>query len=173
MVQTINIRTAHAGDVEMIADLSRATFYETFAEYNTKENMDLFMTGPFSKEKLMAEVVEPGNIFYIALIGNEPAGYLRMREASPPAQLANKPSIEIARIYSIQQAIGKGVGSALMKQGIAIAKEKGRKVIWLGVWEKNQRAIEFYTKWGFEKIGEHEFILGNDIQTDWLMKKEI
>jgi ribosomal protein S18 acetylase RimI-like enzyme len=173
MVQKVNIRAAHANDAELIADLSRDTFYETFAEFNTKENMDMFMTGQFSKEKLMTEVMERGNIFYVAFIGDTPAGYMRMREVPNPAQLADVSAIEIARIYSVHQAIGKGVGSALMQQGITIAKEKQKQVIWLGVWEKNKRAIDFYTRWGFEKFGEHEFVLGTDVQTDWLMKKVI
>lgn len=173
MVQDILIRIAHANDASMIAELSRNTFYDTFAIYNTKENMDLFMNQQFTKEKLMEEVTAPGNFFYVAFIGNEAVGYIRLRESDNPSELQNIPAIEIARIYAVQHTIGKGIGSALMQQGIAIAKKQGRQVIWLGVWEKNQRAIDFYAKWGFEKFGEHEFILGNDIQNDWLMKKVI
>ena len=69
--------------------------------------------------------------------------------------------------------IGKGVGKKLMEASIDIAKEKGKKALWLGVWENNQRAIDFYTKWGFQKFSEHAFMLGNEIQTDWLMKKPV
>ena len=79
--------------------------------------------------------------------------------------------LEIARLYVIEDFIGKKVGGALMKDSISIAKEKGKEAIWLGVWEKNQRAIEFYNRWGFEKFSECDFLLGDDLQKDWLMKK--
>jgi ribosomal protein S18 acetylase RimI-like enzyme len=81
--------------------------------------------------------------------------------------------MEIARIYAMKQMIGKGAGKILMQSSIDIAKEKNKAVIWLGVWEKNQRAIDFYTKWGFEKFDETDFLLGSDVQRDWLMRKFI
>jgi ribosomal protein S18 acetylase RimI-like enzyme len=73
----------------------------------------------------------------------------------------------------VTNSIGKGIGKALMLKCIEIAREKKSDVLWLGVWENNQRAIDFYTKWGFEKFSTHIFMLGDDPQTDWLMKKEL
>jgi ribosomal protein S18 acetylase RimI-like enzyme len=81
--------------------------------------------------------------------------------------------VEIERIYSIREMIGKGVGKKLMEKCLAIAREKNKKEIWLGVWEFNYPAIEFYKRWGFEKFGEHHFPVGLDPQTDWLMKKRV
>jgi GNAT superfamily N-acetyltransferase len=77
------------------------------------------------------------------------------------------------RIYAEQSAIGKGVGAALMQYSIDLGREKGMKWIWLGVWEHNHRAIAFYTKWGFEKFGDHPFVLGADVQTDWWMRRKL
>ena len=85
--------------------------------------------------------------------------------------MENGTALEIARIYAVQKSIGKGVGRALMQHCIEIARQRNFRIIWLGVWEKNQKAITFYSKWGFEKFGDHMFMLGNDPQTDWLMKK--
>lgn len=167
---TIDIRIATAADAELIASMSRRTFYDSFAADNTKENMDKFMTEKFSMELLMAEVGAPGNIFLLAYVGNEPAGYVRLRENNNPPELEGLSTIEIARIYSEKQTIGKGIGSALMKRSLEIAKELGKQWVWLGVWEHNKRAIDFYTRWGFEKFSDHEFIVGDDVQTDWLMK---
>lgn len=82
-------------------------------------------------------------------------------------------ALEIARIYAVSSMIGKGIGSVLMEKSIEIAKEKEKKCVWLGVWQENQRAIDFYTRWGFEKFASHDFILGDDVQKDWLMKKMI
>jgi len=169
----LTIRIATPADAELIAEMSRQTFYDTFAVYNTKENMDLFMNNTFTTEALIKEVGEPGNIFLLAHDDNEPVGYARMRENNNPPELSDLPAMEIARIYSVTTSIGKGVGKLLMRQCIDIAKAKNKKAVWLGVWEQNQRAIDFYTKWGFEKFGDHVFLLGNDPQNDWLMKKTI
>jgi diamine N-acetyltransferase len=169
----VTIRVATKADAALIADISQRTFYDTFAKFNTKENMDKFMTDPFNKKALMAEVGEPGNIFLLAYLDDEAVGYVRMRESENPAELENIDAIEIARIYSEQKTIGKGVGKALMLECISIAKKMNKKLIWLGVWEHNQTAISFYERFGYEKFGSHVFMLGDDVQTDILLKKTI
>jgi len=169
----ISVRTANEADAELIADMSRETFYETFASQNTKENMDRFMQEVFTKEGLMKEVGAEGNYFLLAYDGDTPVGYVRMRDGDKYPAFENKPSIEVARIYAVTSSIGKGVGRALIKKWIEMAEKLQRKNIWPGVWEHNQRAVDFYTKWGFIKFGTHVFQLGNDPQTDWLMMKEI
>lgn len=170
---SLTIRLATTVDDLLIADISRQTFYETFAGLNTKENIDKFMSGPFSKVNLMAEVGAPGNIFLLAFEEDIPVGYVRMKEGEQIAAFGNRTAIEIARIYATRSSIGKGVGKAMMLHCIEMAKTLHKEIIWLGVWEKNQQAIEFYTKWGFEQFGTHVFQLGDDPQTDWLMKKEL
>lgn len=169
----IEIHLATVEEAPLIADLSRQTFYETFAAYNTRENMDKFMNEQFTRESLVAEAAQPGNIFLLAREGNAPAGYVRMKESDNPEGLEGRRCIEIVRIYAAASVIGKGVGSALMQRCLEIAVSMEKEIIWLGVWEKNQRAIDFYTRWGFEKFGTHIFLLGDDPQTDWLMKKEL
>jgi ribosomal protein S18 acetylase RimI-like enzyme len=173
MSDGLRIRIGRAAEGGLIADISRRTFYDSFAAQNTKENMDLFLREQFTREMLIAETEDPGSIFLLAVLDGELAGYVRMRDGGtwPEPGVAN--AIEIARIYSEQWAIGKGVGKALMQRCLEIAAEKQKEWIWLGVWEHNLRAIGFYTKWGFEKFGEHIFFVGRDPQTDWLMKKRI
>ena len=167
------IRFATTNDAELIADLSRKTFYETFGYVNTKENMDKFMKEQFTREKLIKEVSEPGNTFLLAFDADLPVGYVRMREGKKFPEFEEKDSIEIARIYAVNTYIGTGVGQQLMRQCIFIAKELKKEIIWLAVWEKNPRAIAFYTKWGFQKFGNHDFLLGNDLQKDWLLMKKL
>jgi diamine N-acetyltransferase len=170
-MSTLIIRIASNIDAELIADISRQTFYETFASHNTQENMDIFMTKQFSKQQLIKEVGSAGNIFLLAYDGNEVAGYVRLKETTPKQDLNEMASIEICRLYAMTKKIGKGIGSFLMQQSLDLAKKMNKKKIWLGVWEKNYRAIDFYKKWGFEIFSEQDFILGNDIQKDWLMQK--
>jgi ribosomal protein S18 acetylase RimI-like enzyme len=170
---SITIRIATTADAALIADMSRQTFYDSFAAQNTKENMDKFMNEQFTRESLLNEVGAINNIFLLAYDGTAAVGYVRLREHNIPPDLGTDDAMEIARIYAIQTAIGKGVGKALMQACLSIAAEKKNEVVWLGVWEKNHRAIDFYTKYGFEKFSDHVFMLGNDPQKDWLMKKKI
>lgn len=165
------LRYATKQAAELVADISRQTFYETFAADNTKEDMDKFLREQFTRGKLMMEVGSPENTFLLAYCDDEVAGYVKIRESKAPASLRNNNAMEIARIYTTQNMIGKGVGKVLMQASINVASEKSKEVLWLGVWEKNQRAIDFYTKWGFEKFDETHFLLGNDVQRDWLMRK--
>ena len=169
----VTIRLATLNDAALIADLSRKTFYETFAPFNTKKDMDKFMKKQFTKKELMKEVGAAGNIFFLAFENDVPVGYVRMRESKSPESFGKANAIEIARIYALNKAIGTGIGKLLMETCITKAKEMKKEIIWLGVWEKNTRAISFYIKWGFEKFAEHPFILGDDVQTDWLMKKNL
>ena len=167
----IKIRFAKSKDAEMIADLSRQTFYESFAAHNTPENMQKFLDEQFTRNALIKEVTAPNNIFFLAYENEDVLGYVRMRVHNNPPSLGKIDAIELARIYVIQSAIGRGVGRLLMQTAIEVAREERKKMIWLGVWEHNHRAIDFYTRWGFEKFAEHEFLLGDDAQNDWLMKK--
>ena len=162
----VTIRIADKKDAELIAEL-------TFASSNSKENMDKFLQESFSKEALINEVGAFGNIFLLAYEIEKPIGYVRLREDNNPPILAGIISMEIARLYVSKDAIGKGIGKLLMQESISIAKQRGKSLIWLGVWEHNKRAIDFYTKWGFEKFATHFFKLGDDNQTDWLMKKSL
>jgi ribosomal protein S18 acetylase RimI-like enzyme len=170
---TIIIQEATRKDAALIAEMSRQTFYDTFATDNRKEDMDQFLDEVFTKKELKKEVGAKHNIFLLAYVNEQPAGYVRMREFNNPPSLGNAVAMEIARIYVVKGFIGKGVGAALMQRCLDISIELKKQMVWLGVWEKNHRAIAFYQKWGFEKFDETEFILGSDVQTDWLMKKKL
>ena len=169
----ILIRFAGEDDAELIADISRQTFYETFSEQNSKENMDMHMAQYYATEKIAEELADPLCTFLLAYDGDRLAGYAKMNEHVKEESQNLENPIEIERIYSIKEMIGKAVGKKLMEECLDIAREKNKKEIWLGVWEYNYRAIEFYTRRGFEKFGEHNFPVGLDPQTDWLMKKSL
>ena len=169
----INIRRALLSDADLVARLSRETFYTAFAAQNRPEDMDLFLNEQFTHEKLAAELQEDARYFFLAMIGDQPAGYLAMREGEQFPGWEGLASIEIARIYVVGDFIGKGVGAALMKTALDFARSKSKQRIWLGVWEKNERAIAFYRRFDFEIFGSHVFMLGRDPQTDWLMRRNV
>jgi len=168
----IQIKIATTNDAELIADISRETFYESFAEFNTQADMDKFLAEQFSKKTLMEQVGETGNTFLLAYVDSYPAGYLFLKDTTEAA-LHTANAIEISRIYSRTLFIGKGIGKALMEAAIVQGRSMSKDCIWLGVWEHNHRAIDFYTKFGFSKFSEHDFVLGNDVQRDWLMNLQL
>jgi len=170
----VRLRVANVNDAEIVADLARKTFYESFAPHNTEENMRMYMEEQFTREMQMAEVGAPGRTFILAYVGDELAGFASLRVTSEkPRGLEGEKAIEIVQVYSEQRMIGKGIGPALMQACLDFAREQGYDWVWLGVWEHNLRAHTFYTKWGFERFGEHLFIVGLDPQTDWWMRKKL
>jgi ribosomal protein S18 acetylase RimI-like enzyme len=170
---TLVIRHATQKDATLIADISRQTFYETFSGQNSKEDMDIFLGTQFTRGRLMLEVGRAGKTFLIAEDDNVVAGYAKLNDQRQPANIGSKNCLEIARLYAVKGMIGKGVGSFLMEEIVKIATEQKKEMLWLGVWKENERAIAFYRKWGFEVFDECDFILGNDLQKDWMMKKKL
>ena len=160
---------------ELLADMSRQTFYNTFASFNEPVDMELFMEKQFGRKELIEELDLPNLFFFIAWENEKPLGYIKMKywQESPYSFLPQEPTMEISRIYANTDVIGKGVGKALMQFALDHAKQIPVNHIWLGVWEKNERALKFYSKWGFEEKGSHPFLLGTDLQTDLLMVKQL
>ncbi len=169
----IKIRQANETDAALIASLSRETFYDTFAAYNTPEDMELFMEQQFSTSTLMKEVIDPSNLFFLAFHEEEPAGYIKLKPSGHTDLTDTGKAIEICRLYARKNMIGKGIGKAMMMYTVQYAATTHYKTIWLGVWEQNKRAIDFYHSFGFQKFSEHDFILGKDVQRDWLMRKDV
>ncbi len=170
----IRIRIADIADAAAIVNISRETFYNAYAAFNTAKNMNKFMNEFFSLEKIKQELQEENTIYLLAYSNNNIAGYVKLKDkALPEINLSNDNTVEIARIYTSTNNINKGIGSIMMNECIDYAKKLKRSFIWLGVWENNLKAIRFYERFGFKKTGEHVFALGDDLQTDWLMIKAL
>ena len=167
----ISVRTCNQKDIETLVSLGIKTFRDTFDEFNTPQNMLLYINKTFSKKNIEQEMKVPGTVFFLAFDGRKAAGYAKVRSSEKPAGLNHDPVLEIERLYAHNDYIGKRVGHILLQTCLAFAKKKGCRTLWLGVWEKNARAISFYEKNGFVRFGEHPFMLGHDEQTDWLMEK--
>ncbi len=174
MAGNVKVTIAGKPDAATIADLSRRTFYDTFAPHNTAENMELFLNTQFTRKQLIQQVGARGNTFLLARLDGTPVGYARLFEGTEvPGTLAGTRAIEIARIYAERNVIGKGIGRTLMQACIDLARQKGMEWIWLGVWEHNHRAIAFYEKMGFAIFDRHIFLLGQDVQYDWCMRRKV
>ena len=167
------IRHATLEDASLIADLGARIFQASYGEDNRPEDMEEYLAASFSTEQIRKEIAERGSTFLLVYGNGEAVGYARLLEGeSPPSVVGEKP-VELVRIYVEQGIKGKGYGSALMAACLATAGSEGNQTIWLGVWERNQHAIGFYERWGFEKVGLKTFALGNDLQTDYVMARSV
>ena len=169
----ITITKLTPNDIASLQSIGKQTFYETFAAGNTEEDMQMYLNDSFRKDKLTMELQEPNSEFYFALLNNEPIGYLKLNFGAAQTELKDETAIEIERIYVLKEFHGKLVGQVLYNQALEVAKQASANYIWLGVWEKNLRAINFYIKNGFEKFDKHLFKLGKDEQTDIMMKLKL
>ncbi|HZM24161.1 MAG TPA: GNAT family N-acetyltransferase [Anaerolineales bacterium] len=169
----MNIRYGTTDDAEMLSELGARTFYDTFAKDNTPENIEAYLKKSFSPRTQFKELSDPDNIFLIVESENTPIGYAQLTMNSKDEAISKATPLEIRRIYAIQEYLGKGVGKELMQATIGEARKRGCDCVWLGVWEKNQRAIDFYKRWGFREVGTHLFSVGNDPQNDYVMELEL
>lgn len=158
-------------EILQLQKIGRQTFYETFFENNTEENMKSYLENDFSIDKIAAELNNETSEFYFAKLDNEVIGYLKLNFGQSQTELKDDKAIEIERIYVLKEFHGKKVGQVLYDKAIEIAKVKKANYVWLGVWEENSRAINFYKKNGFVAFDKHIFKLGDDEQTDIMMKK--
>ena len=170
---SVFLRNCTIEDIDTLRALSIKTYYETFADMNTPENMQAYLDEAFEVNKLLRELSDPNSTFLLLYLNELLAGYLKLNEAPSQTDMNDKTSLEIERIYVSSEFQGEGLGRYLMEQAIAVAAERNKAYIWLGVWEENKKAIRFYKRNGFYEIGTHSFVMGEDVQTDYVMRKDL
>ena len=169
----IEIKKIGVTDIEQLQIIGRQTFFETFADENTEENMQKYLEEGFTVDKLSSELTNPNSEFYFALFDNKVIGYLKINFGQAQTELKDQKALEIERIYVLKEFHGKKVGQILYDKAFDIAKQTSADYLWLGVWEENPRAINFYKKNGFVEFDKHIFKLGTDEQTDIMMKLQL
>jgi ribosomal protein S18 acetylase RimI-like enzyme len=167
----VTTRAATAADAALIAEVGARTFRDAFGEANTESDMTMYLAGAFGPEIQAREIAS--STFLLGEVDGIAVGYARLRQGPTPSCVDAERPIEIVRFYADVSWHGRGVGPTLMEACLAEAGRLGCDVIWLDVWEENPRAIAFYRKWGFIKVGEQEFVLGDDIQHDALMSRPV
>jgi GNAT superfamily N-acetyltransferase len=169
----VTTRLATPADAALLAQLAATAFSDTFAADNTPENMALYVAAAFGEAIQRAELADTRNIFIVAELDGEVVGYAMLRDRPAPGSDDSADVIEIARLYAVKRLIGAGVGGTLMQKCLGEATARGKGTIWLGVWERNARAIAFYQRWGFADTGSLFFMLGRDRQTDRIMLRRV
>jgi len=173
MIDKITIEQINHSHTEALQQIGRQTFEETFAESNTAENMAKYLEEAYSHEKLSAEFNNANSFFYFVMLDEKVIGYLKLNKGGSQTELKDNDALEIERIYVLKEFHGKKVGQLLFDKAITIAKEQRVAYVWLGVWKENKRAIQFYTKNGFVEFDQHIFVLGDEVQTDIMMKLQL
>lgn len=169
----VQVKQISLNELEQLQIIGRQTFAETFSSKNSEENMKEYLENGFSTEKLKAELADNSSEFYFAKLDEKIIGYLKVNFGLSQTEVKHENALEIERIYVLKEFHGKKVGQILFDKAIHIARDKNVDYIWLGVWEQNPRAIRFYEKNGFIQFDKHVFKLGDDEQTDIMMKRKL
>jgi ribosomal protein S18 acetylase RimI-like enzyme len=176
-VDEITIRLAVAADAESLAALAHRTFYETYVPNTDPRDMAIHLARLYSPAMQLAEINDPAMRTLLAVQEDRLIGFAQLRLNDPrhaePACVTGPNPMEIWRFYVDQPWHGRGIAQRLMHEAIELAKSHGAKTIWLGVWERNPRAIAFYRKCGYQIIGEHQFLFADQMQTDWVMAQDV
>jgi ribosomal protein S18 acetylase RimI-like enzyme len=169
----IEIKKANLHDIIAIQKIGIQSFTETFTDNNTPENIEKYLQDSFNSAQLTLEINNSNSFFYLAFSDAEPVGFLKVNLEEAQTESLYKNTLEIQRIYVLKDFHGKKIGQLFLDQALKVAKQEQVVYIWLGVWEENRKAIHFYTKNNFVPFDKHIFILGNDKQTDLIMKLEL
>ena len=172
-MNTILIVPAITAEVELLQNIARQTFQESFAADNTPENMKHYLQENLSLTKLSAEMGNPDSEFFFAMLKTQPVGYMKLNYKTAQSEVFNSRAVELERIYVLKSHQGQKIGQLLFDHAIHAAKEVKAPFLWLGVWEHNTKAIGFYEKNGFTEFDKHDFMLGDEKQTDILMRLDL
>ena len=175
---TIHVRPATGADSDALSRLGAATFYDTFGGSSTPEDMAQYLAEAFTPAQQAREIADPDGIVLVAEDRSDAGtisliGYAHLVAGAAPAAVTGPAPIELKRLYVDREWHGRGVAQALMDAALDAARSSGAQTVWLGVWERNPRAIAFYAKCGFTRVGQHTFVLGTDAQTDWLFARPV
>lgn len=170
---TINIKKCTLEDLRRLQEISYETFNETFKDQNSPDNMEAYLEKAFNLKQLETELSQPSSQFYFVEFEGETAGYLKVNTDEAQTEEMGDEALEIERIYIRSPFQKQGLGKYLFHKALESAMELNKKKIWLGVWEKNEKAISFYKKMGFVQTGVHSFYMGDEEQTDFIMAKTL
>jgi ribosomal protein S18 acetylase RimI-like enzyme len=160
-------------DLEDLRQVSLETFREAFEAQNNPEDFETYLRVAFSKERLKGELTNPGSLFLFLRHQGQLAGYAKVNKGEAQTELQDPEALEIERIYIRKPFQGKGLGSWMLGRLVSLAREDGKKYVWLGVWEENKEAVRFYQRHGFVTFGKHPYYIGSDRQMDWMMRLDL
>lgn len=170
---TIKIRKVTVADLSTLKEISIKTFTDTFGKQNTAKNLHDYLEESYNDSQLKQELENDDSAFYFIFVDHQLAGYLKVNSDNAQSESMDENHFEVERIYILPAFKHFGLGKQLINYAIKLTKVANKKVIWLGVWERNFAAQGFYNHLGFQRISEHSFYMGTDPQTDYILEKSI
>ncbi|MEK4058340.1 MULTISPECIES: GNAT family N-acetyltransferase [Paenibacillus] len=170
---SVIIKKCSREDLQILQQISVETFNDTFKYQNSPENMKTYLEKAFNYKQLEKELSNIYSEFFFISFNEELAGYLKVNINDSQSEKTGDDSLEIERIYIRIKFQRKGLGKYLIDKATDVAMIQNKKMIWLGVWEKNEKAIDFYKKIGFVQTGAHSFFMGDEEQIDFIMTKTL
>ena len=173
MQGAIRIRRAKEDDALSLSLLAETTFRDAFVDLNTRANMELHCAMSYGQALQLAEIRDSSRETWVAEFDSRLVAYVQLRLDAVSPMISSERPVEIQRFYVDASHHGAGLAHQLMAHVLARAKAAGSATLWLGVWERNPRALAFYRKWGFDVVGELTFYLGDDPQRDFMMRRDV
>ncbi len=170
---SITIKPCTEADLDDLRKVSIETFVETFGDQNTDEDINEYVRNSLSRAELRRQMREQESAFFFAVIDDDVAGYLKLNVGAAQTEQVGEDALEVERIYALRRFKRQGLGTLMMERAMNEAANRGLNTVWLGVWEHNVAAQRFYERLGFSVFGSHVFTLGDDEQTDLLMKRAV
>ncbi|MDF2613047.1 MAG: acetyltransferase [Clostridia bacterium] len=168
-----SIRKCEESDLLTLQDIAYHTYDETFSPLNKAATMAAYLEDAFNLEKLKQELHNQHSMFYFLYRDKVLTGYMKLNDFGAQTDIYDPEALEIERIYLLKEYQGEGLGQVLMDEAIEKARQMDKHYVWLGVWEKNTKGIAFYKKNGFNVFTTHTFIMGDEKQKDFIMRKNL
>ncbi len=160
-------------NLDTLIAIGKRTFTESFQEQNNPDDFSDYLESAFSKATILSELKDPNTSFYFVYRGTIKVGYFKINKAASQTDIKDDNAIELERIYVLKEHQGQRIGNYILNWVMDYARSKNKRYVWLGVWERNAKAIDFYRRYGFVKFGTHPYYIGKDRQTDWLMRYDL
>ncbi|MFC3927467.1 GNAT family N-acetyltransferase [Streptococcus caprae] len=173
MAKMIGIRPVRLDEVGLLKEIAEQTFTETFGHDNSSAQLQAYFDTDYSIETLAAELNHPETEIDFIMVDNQVAGYIKLNWGTAQTEQELEKAIEVQRIYILKAFQGQGLGKFAFEYALEVAEDGDFDWAWLGVWEHNHKAQALYAKYGFEKFAEHDFPIGDKIDTDWLLRKDL
>lgn len=169
----LSIRECITDDIYTLREFASQTFNDAFAHLNTPANMQAYLKQAFDIDRLRSELSNSSSRFYFLYSDEDLSGYLKLNEYKAQTDINDPESLEIERIYVARKFQGSGLGGVLISKAVEVANARKKAYLWLGVWQKNAGAISFYKKNGFFEAGKHSFFMGEEEQTDFILRRDL
>jgi ribosomal protein S18 acetylase RimI-like enzyme len=167
------IREANRQDAELLVELGKRAFYEAFAEQTAPEDMTAYLQTTFSIDGIKAQLNNKNSLCLIIELQANSVGYAYLYPTRPPGCIKDPKAIQLIRFYLLKKCYGLGVGNTLMQTCLDESHARGYRSVWLSSWELNGRANAFYKRWHFKVVGRQKFVVGSDIQNDFIFTRDL